>query len=333
MESLADSTLIHDVLCRLGPRDLSRLDRTSTLFHHLRPELDQNSLVSEAARLLLEGRADRDQVPPAPGFSRLRILSELENLSSPLTRTFSGVHGYVAVGGPTDGGAGDDSSAAIISKTPGVGGAQQNIGGGWGFTLQADRSWATAVCRGALMRGGTHYCEFTILKDSGYGSGITIGVCRADWQATVDLRATHGDAGWGLSAATGLLRHASSTRDWEGQEPVRRGETLGLLLEFGERRLTAFKDGRRLGVVPTADVGPAPLPATADGVGWIGVDAVGLFDATAPLSWMVQLFYDQDSVRVECKTTPCKYTAPPTTTRSPGTFQISRSWLSSSIGL
>jgi hypothetical protein len=310
MDTLDEGLLLHHILCRLPARALACLDCTSHQFHRPRPgELPHAaSIVDEAARLLLSARDDRHLVPPAPGFTRLRILGELEDLSSPLSRTFSGgVHGHLDVasgGGPGGGADGEVDTAAdasadtscIITKTEGVGGAQRNIGGGWGFTLQADRSWATAVCRGAVMRAGTHYCEFTVLKDSGWGSGIIIGVCRADWVATADLRATHTDAGWGLSAATGILRHGGESREWPGQEYIRTGETLGLLVEFGERRLTAFKDGRRLGILPTADVGAAPLPVTADGAGWIGVDADGLFDAAAPLCWMIQLYYPKDSV-------------------------------------
>lgn len=337
MDTLDDELLLRHILCRLPARTLACLECTCLLFHRPRAELHVASIVDEAARLLLEQRNDLHLVPPGPGFSKLRILSELEALSSPLTRTFSsGVHGHldVSVGCTKDaeqrGGRTDGDASCVITKTMGEGGTQRNIGGGWGFTLQADRSWATAIC-GAVMRAGTHYCEFTILKDSGWGSGIILGVCRADWVATHDLRAAHTDAGWGISAATGLLRHAGESREWAGMEYIRKGETLGLLLEFGERRLTAFKDGRRLGVLPTAgacsnqkgwlrscassasrhrthcscafsarcaraEVGAAPLPATADGTGWLGVDAERMFDSSAPLSWMVQLFYASDSV-------------------------------------
>ena len=284
LTSLPDPLLLSHVLCRLDARSLARLNQTATSFCERRPESEGwggRSIVDEAARLVYERRDDNAQCPPVPGVPYVRLLGELEQLAAPLGRTFSGgSHGDVGIESGEAGG-------AVVTKL--LGANRANIGRGWRINMSADRGWGTAVCRGAVMRAGTHFAEFTVLRDQSYGSGILVGVCRADFRPTSELRATATAAGWGLSTATGLLRHNGDSRTWVGQQPVRVGETLGLLLDFSERKLTAYKNGERLGLV-------------AAGSAWQGEDD-GL--TGAPLCWMVQLYYENDAVRVESKPCPC----------------------------
>ena len=53
---------------------------------------------------------------------------------------------------------------------------------------------------------------------------------------------------WGVYSMSGCLYHASAFEAWEGMQPFRQGDTLGLLLDCADRRLILYKNGVRLGV-------------------------------------------------------------------------------------
>jgi hypothetical protein len=101
------------------------------------------------------------------------------------------------------------------------------------------------------MSAGRHAAEFTIIVKG----SIMIGLAR---ETGVDLtRACVFQTAqfWGIGCNFGGLHHNGSTVDWPGQEGIKTGDVLGLLLDCDAGTLAMSKNGRLLGTVATGLTG------------------------------------------------------------------------------
>ncbi len=135
-----------------------------------------------------------------------------------------------------------------------------------------------AVASPTVMRAGRHYAEFTIVQ-SGH-CDLYFGVVRP-----------RDGAGEGMmgklvakSADHCLFYAFEGYRQpgfhcWEGMERASSGDCIGLLLDLDEGSMTAFKNGKRLGMMQTSGL-------------------------SGDYCWAVTLFLQGDSVRIEPAVTP-----------------------------
>ena len=225
----------------LDSRDLGRLECTSHAF--------SREFTEKAAATLIRRRKNNDRAPHRPGDRCLEILRELEQLDAPCTFARWG----------------EDAAGFDISRPV-------RTDEGFNFTLTEGRQVAAVsadfdgysepVCvTSTPMRAGVHHTEFDILGES---FGLTIGICGALY--TPDFQggpSGYIKAGMGWNARSGALcfngdqdpnsmDKCMSSRhqyQWPGSEPYGKGDTIGLQVDFGRDTVTAFKNGRRLGLL------------------------------------------------------------------------------------
>jgi len=131
------------------------------------------------------------------------------------------------------------------------------------------------------MREGVHFAEFTIARKT---CGVFVGVIRPGWDVErCDVTGAH-DVGAATLYGHCLYYSLSGKRwpdnaAWEGMQPSREGDRVGLLLDLDQGSMTVYKNGD-----------------------WIGViRAAGL---TGEYCWAVSLGAAQDSVRIDEKPVP-----------------------------
>lgn len=112
----------------------------------------------------------------------------------------------------------------------------------------------TAVCRGAILRGGIHHCDFTVLK----GRKLVVGVCKSTYDPHRGPRATHSPDGWGCHTLGGDFCHGLSdgTRawpKWSGQAGAKEGDKVGLRLDLLRGCIDVFRNDSRLGTMITSN--------------------------------------------------------------------------------
>ena len=156
------------------------------------------------------------------------------------------------------------------------------------------------------MASGVHYAEF--LWEGGPAFGERLVDDRYDWaQSDSDWAPAFGVVGpdfdaarpafvspgcWMLCASDGTLRcDDGQTCEWRGQEPAAPGDVIGLLVDLDAGRLSAYKNGRRLGSMLRPGFSSKARP---------GVDLPPL---VGPLRWAVDL-HPGGHVRIERKPPP-----------------------------
>ena len=146
------------------------------------------------------------------------------------------------------------------------------------------------------MAEGAHYVEVTLLEKGSYGA--VMGVVVQGFDAAGGGEASDSAQGWMLATYSGALYHAGRTSNWEGMpqvDEIKRGDVVGLLLDLGQRTLSVYINGARLGVMVA--------PGTKNNAG----DAVA--PLSGPLYWAVALA-GGDSVGVEHKRLGCRIKVP-----------------------
>ncbi len=108
----------------------------------------------------------------------------------------------------------------------------------------------TAVCRGALLRGGIHQCDFTVLK----GRKLVVGVCKSTYDPHRGPRATHSPDGWGCHTLGGDFCHgladgSQAWPKWPGQAGAKEGDKLGLRVDLLRGCIDVFKNNICLGTM------------------------------------------------------------------------------------
>ena len=139
-------------------------------------------------------------------------------------------------------------------------------------TGENDFSGNVAVSSGYVMRTGAHYAEFRIagapyigvvrpmpgLDAGAYPEGFSffddglypdfLAQRSAEWGNdnvhVCEYCCADGEFGW-----TDWVRAEYEWEQWEGMEPCRSGDTVGMLLNLDEGTLTVYKNNRRLGVM------------------------------------------------------------------------------------
>eukprot|EP01046_Picozoa_sp_COSAG06_P081553 COSAG06_NODE_28700_length_569_cov_3.876596_2_plen_153_part_01 len=111
-------------------------------------------------------------------------------------------------------------------------------------------SFQSAVCAEYPMVAGSHYVEMTLLE-KGWG-GALMGVVGQGFDAAGGGEASSSAEGWLLRTGDGILWHAGNSSDWEGMpqyDEIKQGDVVGLLLDLGQRTLSVYLNGARLGVM------------------------------------------------------------------------------------
>jgi hypothetical protein len=106
------------------------------------------------------------------------------------------------------------------------------------------------------MEAGLHYAEFTLLNRGLFASAY-IGVVEAGFDAAAGGTWWARDPcesaeGWMLDTGYGNLCHAGLASNWEGMPQfgeVKARDTVGLLLDLGQRTLSVYLNGSRRGVM------------------------------------------------------------------------------------
>ena len=127
---------------------------------------------------------------------------------------------------------------------------------GWGIQSPVCcgySSWQSAVCTTRPMEAGLHYAEFTLLNRGLFASAY-IGVVEAGFDAAAGGTwwACESAEGWMLDTGYGNLCHAGLASNWEGMPQfgeVKARDTVGLLLDLGQRTLSVYLNGSRRGVM------------------------------------------------------------------------------------
>jgi Ca2+-binding EF-hand superfamily protein len=136
--------------------------------------------------------------------------------------------------------------------------AESGAGGASSVTrlgnASSDGIWRAVSCSEmAPMTEGEHFAEFTIEQQT---FGIFLGAIRPNW----DVQRHDGGA---IASAAGMLcghclYHSGSGRrwpdnkGWAGMEKARPGDRIGLLLDLDQGSMTAYKNGKWLGVMAAA---------------------------------------------------------------------------------
>eukprot|EP01043_Picozoa_sp_COSAG02_P016422 COSAG02_NODE_721_length_18054_cov_3.613422_10_plen_880_part_00 len=132
---------------------------------------------------------------------------------------------------------------------------------------------STAICKDAIMaidRQELAYADFKMVECS---SNIVVGVVRPDFEYTICGNAAETKDGWGLCVRSGCLLHnGHRTRNHLHRVSADAGESIGLLLDMQQGRLTAFKHDKRV----------CTVASNLDGA----------------LCWMATLFSKDDTVRI-----------------------------------
>ena len=134
-----------------------------------------------------------------------------------------------------------------------------------------DGDVSTAVSSSYLMRSGTHFAEFQITGTPSIGivrpmPGLDAGAYyeefdffddriypeflaqrSADW-GNGNVHVCSYASGWGRMSWINW-EEMELGQPWEGMEACQSGDTVGMLLDLGEGRLTVYKNNRRLGVM------------------------------------------------------------------------------------
>jgi hypothetical protein len=151
--------------------------------------------------------------------------------------------------------------------------------------------WQSAVCAEHPMAEGAHYVEMTLLEQGDYGANM--GVVGQGFDAAGGRRAYKSAEGWLLGTGGGSLWHAGRASNWEGEpqgdDKIKRGDVVGLLLDLGQRTLSVYLNGARRGVM----VAP----------GMKNYDGGAVAPLAGPLRWAVDVGYGA-SVRIERKPPP-----------------------------
>lgn len=220
--SLPDNILLHIVRADLDSTTLVRLGLTCGRFG--RKGIYDQSLGKPAERLSLVELAghrwvlslDKEQrrwVPRRDSESWVALMREVEILRLPLV--FGRSNSEVAL---KEGG-----QVAIRSK------AEAHSG-------------RAAVCK-ATMRSGRHYAQVVVLD----GLLMGFGIYRPwmDIEGGKDLFNVSGNCV--LHTASG--RYFPGFRAWDGMCPMEAGDLIGLLLDLDQGSLTAYKNGKRMGII------------------------------------------------------------------------------------
>jgi hypothetical protein len=163
-------------------------------------------------------------------------------------------------------------------------------------TIQASSRavhYQSAVCAEHPMVAGTHYVAITLLEREPYSGplrmeGARMGVVGQDFDAAGGEMASVSAQGWVLSTDFGSLVHASWPTQtntiqtnsvlWKGSpeyREIKAGDVVGLLLDLGQRTLSVYLNGARLGVMVA--------PGMKDTYGYAVAPLAG------PLRWAVEL--------------------------------------------
>jgi hypothetical protein len=148
----------------------------------------------------------------------------------------------------------------------------------------------SAVCAEHPMAEGAHYVEVTLLEKGSYGA--VMGVVVQGFDAAGGGEASDSAQGWMLATYSGALYHAGRTSNWEGMpqvDEIKRGDVVGLLLDLGQRTLSVYINGARLGVMVAPGMKDTRSQAVAPLAG--------------PLRWAVEAEFGA-SVRLERKPPP-----------------------------
>jgi hypothetical protein len=108
-----------------------------------------------------------------------------------------------------------------------------------------------AVCAGHVMSAGRHAAEFTVIQAA--DALIYLGVARPG--IGVKSNAIGGPSCWALSSPAGRFVHSGKLHEWEGQQPFKQGDVMGLLLDCDAGTMAVKKNGVRLGVAATGLMG------------------------------------------------------------------------------
>jgi hypothetical protein len=131
--------------------------------------------------------------------------------------------------------------------------------GGALLKARPDANNHAAICAGHVMKAGRHAAEFTVVKASGIYL-VNLGVARPGVNVNSSVNFWREEF-WGLSE-DGRLVHNGNLHEWEGQQPFKQGDVVGLLLDCDAGTLTVKKNGARLGVARTGLTGEFCWAAT-----------------------------------------------------------------------
>ncbi len=104
------------------------------------------------------------------------------------------------------------------------------------------------------MREGVHFAEFTIARKA---CGVFVGVIRPGWDVGLcDVTGAH-DTGAATLYGHCLYYSLSGKRwpdntAWDGMQPSREGDRVGLLLDLDQGSMTVYKNGEWIGVMRAA---------------------------------------------------------------------------------
>jgi hypothetical protein len=154
----------------------------------------------------------------------------------------------------------------------------------------------TKFISSVAMTAGVHYCEFTIVKEKRRAS-VVLGVVvrtggdltRGRSKRTLRVTGVHFVGTDGVHRHVAPGRRTATRRDWEGMQPAKEGDCIGLLLDLNAGSLAVYKNGRRLGLmVPSG----------------LNVDERGEPMRVSACTWIGYMFRHNDSVRVEAMAPP-----------------------------
>ena len=265
--AVADALGNNDILLGIAPyldcRDLANLALTSRRFGSKQLGNEDWSLVDDVARQMIvktQTAEERAAMPRNGRESWIALLHELKMLRSPLQ--FDQLVGdriaYV-----------EGNRARVTSWNPDLASQLNADLDSWTGTLN------NAICSSQVMRAGKHYAKFRItgcdmcfymfagvmrpgngldnpvlgLNDAGpWDHDFHRSLCRVESDSSVDCCQF---GSWdGICIWSNWHTSEKHVDQWDGMEGSELDDAeIGLLLDLDEGTLTAYKDGRRLGVM------------------------------------------------------------------------------------
>ena len=198
------------------------------------------SIAEEAARLWLlsRGSQQRDWVPRREQESWLGLMHELQLLQRPLIfdRRAQGFGGKII-----------GTDASIVNSDGDEEWEEPDLS----IALMFGVELFCCAASKQVMRAGRHFAEFKLCKSKSASPDVAFGLIRPWWPVETERSCPV----WAYpehcfySTFHGKQFSGAAGTEWLGQSTAVVGDSIGLLLDFDQRSVSVFKNGKRLGVM------------------------------------------------------------------------------------